>query len=80
VSEWNAQAVRRVIRAHGVKVATTGVEHDLEELAALRDDLDSAIRTAVAGLRARDVSWAGIGDALGVTRSAAYQRFGGDNK
>lgn len=76
MSEWNATAVRRVIRAHGKRVATTGDEVDLEELVQLRLELEAAIRVAVEGLRDRDLSWSNIGDALGVSKSAAYQRYG----
>lgn len=80
MSEWNSTAVRRVIRAHGNKVASTGDEVDLGELVALRADLESAIRVAVLGLRERDLSWSNIGDALGVSKSAAYQRYAETSK
>lgn len=45
------------------------------ELAALTDD---ALHALVAAARSRGVSWQGIGEALGTSRQAAYQRFGGD--
>lgn len=73
---WDASAVRRIIRAHGRTVAETGTEVDLEELIALRSDLDSAIADGVYGMRDRGLSWQNIADCLGVTKSAAYQRFG----
>lgn len=38
--------------------------------------LDASVREQVAALRDRGVSWARIGEALGVTRQAAHQRFG----
>lgn len=38
--------------------------------------LDASIRGQVDELRRRGVSWARIGDVLGVTRQAAQQRFG----
>ncbi len=40
-------------------------------LAAVRDDL----RAKIAILRERRVSWAAIGDALGISRQAAWERF-----
>jgi len=40
-------------------------------LAAVRDDL----RAKIAILRERGVSWAAIGDALGISRQAAWERF-----
>jgi ATP-dependent protease Clp ATPase subunit len=33
------------------------------------------LRTQVEALRKRDVSWAAIGDALGISRQAAWERF-----
>lgn len=38
--------------------------------------IDTAMRDAVDVLRARDVSWAAIGETLGVSRQAAWKRFG----
>jgi ATP-dependent Clp protease ATP-binding subunit ClpX len=37
---------------------------------------DEGLRSLVDLLRRREVSWARIGDALGVTRQAAWERFG----
>jgi ATP-dependent Clp protease ATP-binding subunit ClpX len=37
---------------------------------------DEGLRGLVDLLRRREVSWARIGDALGVTRQAAWERFG----
>jgi hypothetical protein len=42
----------------------------------LADEIDSAIGQAVKGLRAFGYSWAEIGSRLGVTRQAAWQRWG----
>jgi len=52
---------------------------DLAAVAAASDALDAAdaaLRTAVDEARAHGRSWASIGTALGVTRQAAFQRFG----
>jgi hypothetical protein len=77
MAAFNARDVTRIIRAHGNTVAQTGGEDELAELVALRKVLDTAIDTAVAGIRDRaDLSWANIGAALGVTKSAAYQKYG----
>lgn len=69
-----AAMIRRMIRAYGRRVAD-GDDVDLTELASMRDALELAIGDAVKGQRAR-WSWAVIGRALGVTRSAAQQRYG----
>jgi hypothetical protein len=75
VSEWDTDAVRRVIRAQGERVAWQD-EFELGELASLRADLDAAIAYAVRGQRRnREASWADIGAALGVTKAAAFQRY-----
>lgn len=70
--------VRRAIRAHGRRVGAADPE-ELAELVAMRATLEEAIATAVDGLRAapREASWAEIARALGVTRQAAQQRYGG---
>ena len=41
-----------------------------------RARLDERIRLMVKTLRAADVPWSAIGDALGVTKQAAQQRYG----
>ena len=38
--------------------------------------LEASVREQVAELRGRGISWERIGEALGVTRQAAQQRFG----
>jgi hypothetical protein len=40
-------------------------------------ELEDAIRAAVIGLREFRYSWAEIGSRLGISRHAAYQRWGG---
>ncbi len=52
----------------------------LEAMAAARElscATDAALRTAVDRARAAGHSWSSIGDVLGTTRQAAFQRFGG---
>ena len=48
----------------------------LRSYAALAADVDQAIRERVASARSMGESWASIGEALGITRQAAQQRFG----
>lgn len=72
-----AAFARRIIRAHGRRVATGDVEA-LRDLVALSADLDQAITAAVVGLRTYGYSWAEIGSRLGISRQAAQQRWGGD--
>jgi chromosome condensin MukBEF MukE localization factor len=43
-----------------------------------RRRLDGRIRVSVQELRQRGASWTVVGDALGVTRSAAQKRYGAD--
>ncbi len=66
--------VRRAIRALAKRVGSADPE-DLEEMLALRVELDAAIDAAVAGLRATGYSWSEIARATGTTRQAAHARW-----
>ena len=70
-----ASFLRRVLRAHGRRVAAGDVEA-LTDLVALAEDIDRAVAEAVSGLRGFGYSWADIAARLGVTRQAAQQRWG----
>lgn len=70
-----AAMLRRMIRAYGRRVAQES-EVDLGEMLQLREELEKAIATAVAGQRELGQSWAYIGRGLGVTRQAAQMRYG----
>jgi aromatic ring hydroxylase len=71
-----AGMVRRIIRAHGRRVADAD-EVDLAELVAIRETLDEAIATAVLGQRERHgASWADVARGLGVTRQYAQRTYG----
>ncbi|PWU55785.1 hypothetical protein DLE60_27395 [Micromonospora globispora] len=72
-----AAFARRIIRAHGRRVAAGDVEAH-RDLVALSTNLDQAIGEAVIGLRAFGYSWAEIGARLGISRQAAQQRWGGE--
>lgn len=70
-----ASFVRRIVRAHGRRIAAGDVE-GLAALAALSADVDNALTAAVTGLRDVGYSWAEIGARLGMSRQAAQQRWG----
>lgn len=71
-----AAAMRRLIAAHGRRVADADVE-DLAELIELHHALDEAIAYAVVESRRRaGRSWADIARATGTTRQAAQARWG----
>ncbi|MBB5110817.1 hypothetical protein [Micromonospora echinospora] len=72
-----AAFARRIIRAHGRRVAAGDVEA-LRDLVALSANLDEAIGEAVVGLRAFGYSWSEIGTRLGISKQAAQQRWGGE--
>lgn len=72
-----AAFARRILRAYARRVASGDIEA-LGDLVALSDEVDTAIRQAVSGLREFGYSWAEIGTRLGVTRQAAQMRFGGE--
>jgi len=65
---------RRVIRAQGRRIAASDIE-ELTHLLGLERELQHAIHTAVAGLRAQGYSWADIALRIGITRQAAHQRW-----
>lgn len=67
-------AARRFIRAAG-RNAGNADEFELAELVSLRDELEAAIRVAVTGQRSYGRSWAYVGDALGISRQSAQERY-----
>jgi hypothetical protein len=70
-----AGMVRRMIRAYGKRVADAD-EVDLATMLTMRDEIESAIATAVTGQRERGASWADVARGLGTTRQAAQIRYG----
>ena len=50
---------------------------ELHLLASLIAETERRLPLAVAGARDQELSWAEIGDLLGTTRAAAWQRFAG---
>ena len=72
-----AAFLRRVIRAYSRRVAAGDIEA-ITDMAATADEMDTAMRDAITGLRQVGYSWADIGLRLGVSRQAAQQRWGGE--
>jgi hypothetical protein len=72
-----AAFLRRVIRAYSRRVAAGDIEA-IADMAATAEEMDTAMRDAITGLRSVGYSWADIGLRLGVTRQAAQQRWGGE--
>lgn len=71
--------VRRMIRAHGRRVAKGADPIDFADMLKLQAELDEALRDAAQGLRERGHSWADIAAATGTSRQGAQQRFGRRN-
>ena len=70
-----AAFARRVLRAYARRVALGDIEA-LTLMTDLASEIDTAISQAVQGLREFGYSWAEIGSRLGITRQAAWQRWG----
>jgi DNA-directed RNA polymerase specialized sigma24 family protein len=69
-----AAFARRVLRAYGRRIATGDIDA-ITELSALSEEVESALGSAVLGLRLLGYSWAEIGKRLGVTRQAVHERW-----
>jgi hypothetical protein len=67
--------VRRILKAAGKRVGYSD-EYELRMLADAHEAIDEALTHAVVLQRAMGKSWADIGNALGISRQAAQQRFG----
>lgn len=69
--------VRRMIRAYGKRVGEADDVDLADMVQMLRAEVDVAIATAVRLQRANyDRSWKDIADALGISKQAAYDRYG----
>ena len=51
----------------------------LVKVQAVSSQVDAALRDYVATLRSRGVTWTRIGEALGVSKQAAWERFSGED-
>lgn len=63
--------------SHDNAAMSTALLQGLDHLARAAADLDTAQRDTVEKLRSCGASWATIGGALGVSKQAAAQRYGG---
>lgn len=59
-------------------LSDNGLLAEMVRAHAAHENVDRAVAHHVAALRARGVSWARIGDALGMTRQSAWERFSGE--
>lgn len=70
----------RLLKSYGRRAAEGELDYSsLEQLADLQALLDEQIGVVVAALRAQDngaASWRQIGESLGITRAAAFKRYG----
>jgi hypothetical protein len=66
---------RRVLRAYARRIATGDIDA-ITDLSTLSAEVETALGKAVLGLRLHGYSWAEIGTRLGVTRQAAWDRWG----
>ena len=70
-----AKMMRRLLRAYSRRLEIA----DPDELAVLIDlqaDLAQVIKTAAQGMNAAGLSWAEIAEPLGISRQAAFQKWG----
>lgn len=70
-----AAMLRRMIRKYGQRVGK-GDEVDLAQMLEMADTLDEATREAVQMMRADQISWAYIAVGAGISRQAAWRRWG----
>lgn len=69
------EMVARMVEAYGRRLAKADAG-DLPQLAELRRRIDDVLGEAIRAMRRRDVAWSEIGEAFGITRQAAQQRWG----
>lgn len=69
------EMLTRMLRALGRRVAD-GDGPDLAAAVALAEMLDEQIAAGVAAMHDAGYSWAYIGEAVGTSRQAAFQRWG----
>lgn len=67
--------VRRMIRSFARRVGDADPE-DLADMIAVQTELDAAITAAVRAQVDGGRSWTEIGEAAGISRQAAYKRWG----
>lgn len=76
-----AAFMKRIARSYGRKALEGELDTSaLEHLVEAREMIDQQIEQVVRALRTEEggaYSWSEIGEALGITRAAAYKRYGG---
>jgi hypothetical protein len=70
-----AAMLRRLLRAYRRRVAAGDIDQ-LAEMAAMAREVEDMIYDSVAGLIDRGYSYTDVAVRLGITRQAAWQRFG----
>lgn len=65
----------RIVAAYGRRVARGDIEA-LTALSELHGEVEQALAVGVAGLRREGWSWTEIGRRFGITKQAAFQRWG----
>lgn len=66
--------LERTIRAAGRRIAAGDIE-GLADLMRLSGELETAMQTAVTGLRQFGYSWSEVGRVAGMTKQSAHQRW-----
>ena len=70
-------------RLEGVRLLADQTDEELTatmvRVAALRHHVDRAVGRIARLLRARGTTWTAIGDALGITKQSAWERFSGED-
>lgn len=69
------EMLNRMIRRAGVRVAE-GDEVDFAELLTIQATIQEAIRVGAVGIHDRTGSWEYVGKGAGITREAAWKRWG----
>lgn len=59
-----------------IRRAASGDPEDLLLLRQVIDHTEAGLAIAVSGLRSQGHSWSEVGDALGMTKQSAWERFG----
>lgn len=79
-TEEFARFSHRIVRSYGRKALAGELDVTaLEYLEELRQEVEAQTAATVAALRTEaggQYSWQAIGDALGITRAAAFKRYG----
>ncbi|HEX6471317.1 MAG TPA: ClpX C4-type zinc finger protein [Streptosporangiaceae bacterium] len=77
VAEYRDKAVEVRLPVWGDLTDEQMLEH-IPRIAVVADQVEAGLRSWVQELRRRGVTWARIGQALGITRQSAWERFSGE--